>query len=375
MLRRTYDWLIAQANAPYALWLLAGVSFIESSVFPIPPDVLLIPMVLAAPHRAWLIAGVCTIASVLGGLAGYAARWLFASISIGQPILQFYGYDGEVRELPETYNEWGAWAVLIAGVTPFPYKVITICPAPRCSSTSVVFTICLVRGARGCGSSWWRRCSGSIRPAGARSFIEKRLGLVFTVFAGLLFGGFLVARTRCEAEAEDDDADRLWPDPSCRVAGSAAACCWERSAFSISAGLPPCPMCIWQRWPHLVAVVLGALAVTVLWRLRRELAIVGTVAMAASVLLGIFHAGVEQGWWDGPSTCVAGDPAGLSSEDLMAQIMSAPLVRCDEIVWTFLGLSMAAWNAVLSLGLAVLWGASIFWWRMPFEKKPAGAIY
>ena len=145
--------------------------------------------------------------------------------------------------------------------------------------------------------------------------------------------------------------------------------------FQYLGGLVPCPMCIWQRWPHLVAVVLGGLAVTVLWRQRRVLAIVGTVAMAASVLLGIFHAGVEQAWWEGPSTCSAGSINGVSADELLSQIMTAPLVRCDEIVWTFLGLSMAAWNAILSLGLAVLWGASVFWWRMPFEKNPAGATY
>jgi disulfide bond formation protein DsbB len=114
-------------------------------------------------------------------------------------------------------------------------------------------------------------------------------------------------------------------------------------------------MCIWQRWPHLVAALVALLAMTVLWRVRRPLAALGGIAMAVSAGLGIFHAGVEQKWWDGPGSCTGADPTTLSTEDLMAQIMAAPLVRCDEIVWEFLGLTMAGWNAIVSVGLALLW--------------------
>ena len=91
MLRRLYDWTMDLAARPYALWALAFISFIESSVFPIPPDVLLIPMILAARQRAWLIAGVCTLASVAGGIAGYAIGALLFD-TLGQPIVEFYGY-------------------------------------------------------------------------------------------------------------------------------------------------------------------------------------------------------------------------------------------------------------------------------------------
>jgi len=125
--------------------------------------------------------------------------------------------------------------------------------------------------------------------------------------------------------------------------------------FQYLGGLAPCPMCIWQRWPHLVAIGIGVLAMTLLWRQRRFLSAAGAVTMGVSTGLGIFHAGVEQRWWDGPSTCVGVDPTTMSTEALLDQIMAAPLVRCDEIVWEFLDLTMAGWNAILSGGLALLW--------------------
>ena len=119
-------------------------------------------------------------------------------------------------------------------------------------------------------------------------------------------------------------------------------------------GLAPCPMCIWQRWPHLAAVAIGAVAVTIGWRRRRALAGLGATAALVTAGIGAFHAGVEQGWWQGPGVCASGDSASLSTEEAFARMMSAPLVRCDEIVWQF-GLTLAGWNAVISFGLAALW--------------------
>ena len=114
MIRPLYNWVLRQAETPYALWTLAAVSFIESSVFPIPPDVLMIPMIIAAPHRAWLIAGVCTLASVLGGAMGYYIGWgLFDSV--GRPVLEFYHKADAFDALAGSYNDQGFWAVLIAG--------------------------------------------------------------------------------------------------------------------------------------------------------------------------------------------------------------------------------------------------------------------
>lgn len=123
--------------------------------------------------------------------------------------------------------------------------------------------------------------------------------------------------------------------------------------FQYLGGISPCPMCIWQRWPHGVAAFLGIGAVLTaplwLW------AVAGIVTMAISTGLGAFHSGVERGWWDGPSTCTSGDITKLSPDDLMSQIMAAPLVRCDEIAWSMFGLSMPNWNALISLGLCALW--------------------
>jgi membrane protein YqaA with SNARE-associated domain len=188
MLRSLYDWTISLAGHRHALWVLAFVSFIESSVFPIPPDVLMIPMIIAAPHRAFLIAGVCTAASVLGGLAGYFIGYgLFESI--GRPVLEFYGKDAYFDDFAVRYNEWGAWAVLIAGVTPFPYKVITILSGTT-GLNLVVFTFASIvaRGLRFfvVAALLWKF------GAPIRDFIERRLGLMFTLFVVLLLGGFYV---------------------------------------------------------------------------------------------------------------------------------------------------------------------------------------
>lgn len=125
--------------------------------------------------------------------------------------------------------------------------------------------------------------------------------------------------------------------------------------FQYIGELAPCPMCIWQRWPHVAAVILAILAMTVLWRLRRPLAALGAIAMLGNAGLGLWHAGVEQKWWEGPSTCTGAAPGELSTDDLMKQIMDAPMVLCDQIVWDMFGITMAGWNAILSLGLAILW--------------------
>lgn len=139
--------------------------------------------------------------------------------------------------------------------------------------------------------------------------------------------------------------------------------------FQYIGGLAPCEMCLWQRWPHAAAILVGALGVTVLWRQRRVMAGIGTVAMLATAAIGLFHVGVEQNWWQGPSTCSAASPVGQSTDDLMASIMAAPLVRCDEVAWSLLGISMAGWNALVSLGLGTLWAASVYWHRMPFNRE------
>ena len=178
------------ANHPHALWVLAFVSFIESSVFPIPPDVLMIPMILARPSRAWQIATIALVSSVLGGMLGYAIG-AFAFETIGQPILESLGKASAMEAFNTRFNDFGFWAVLTAGVTPFPYKVITIMSGwTGMPLVTFVLTSILARGLRFylVALLLWKY------GAPIRDFIERRLGLMFIVFVGLLFGGFAVLK-------------------------------------------------------------------------------------------------------------------------------------------------------------------------------------
>jgi membrane protein YqaA with SNARE-associated domain len=189
-LRALYDWAMAQAEQPYALWMLALIAFVESSIFPIPPDVLLLPMVLAARRRAWLIATVATVASVAGGMLGYAIGALLFE-TVGRPILELYGYLERFTEFRAAYNDWGAWIVFGAGLTPFPYKVITIASGVT-GLDLVTFTVASVlsRGLRFFAEAallWWFG-----QPI--RRFIETNLGWLTGLFFVLLLGGFLVLK-------------------------------------------------------------------------------------------------------------------------------------------------------------------------------------
>ena len=190
MIRRLYDWVLSLANHPYALFALAIVAFLESSVFPIPPDIMMIPMILARPKRAWLIAGVALVASVLGGVLGYAIGAL-AFEAIGAPILASLGKADAMAEFSTRFNDMGFWAVLVAGVTPFPYKVITIMSGwTGMPIATFILTSILARALRFfiVAALLWKF------GAPIRNFIERRLPLVFTVGVVLLIGGFLAVR-------------------------------------------------------------------------------------------------------------------------------------------------------------------------------------
>ncbi len=188
MLRRLYDWTMSLARTRHAERSLAGVSFVESSFFPIPPDVLLIPMVLADRTKWIRYAIIATLASVLGGLLGYfIGAVLFEAI--GQPILEFYGYMSKFEEFQEAFNKWGLLIVFIfGGLTPLPYKVITIASGLTGLSLPVfVLSSLVARGTR------FFLVSGLLYWLGEpiRIFIEKYLTLLFTLFIVLLVGGFV----------------------------------------------------------------------------------------------------------------------------------------------------------------------------------------
>lgn len=139
------------------------------------------------------------------------------------------------------------------------------------------------------------------------------------------------------------------------AAGGSAALLLGAVAFQYLGGLAPCELCLWQRWPHLAALVIALPAMV---SPGRFLPALGAIAALTTAGLGVYHTGVEQKWWLGPGTCSGGVSAEISAQDLLQQILDAPLVRCDEVAWSMAGLSMASWNALLSFGLAALWIAA-----------------
>lgn len=186
MLHRLYEWTLSLAQSRWALAALAIISFVESSFFPIPPDILLIPLIIAAPTRAFLIAAVCTVSSVAGGAFGYYIGSELFDV-LGRPILDFYHKADAFEAFKAKFNAQGHWAVLFAGVTPFPYKVITITSgATDLPFWTFMFWSLIARGLR------FFVVAALLWQFGApiRDFIERRLGLVFTVFCVALIAGF-----------------------------------------------------------------------------------------------------------------------------------------------------------------------------------------
>lgn len=189
-MKRLYQWMIDAAAKKNALWILGIVSFIESSFFPIPPDIMLIPMVVSQPKKAWKIAGIATFASVIGGYFGYAIGYYGYDV-IAKPLLSFYGYLEQFENFKQYYNEYGVWIVFAAGITPFPYKVITIASGVVAMNL-VTFGVASVvaRGLR------FFMVAGLLYFFGEsiKKFIEKHFNLLSILFFILLFGGFLLIK-------------------------------------------------------------------------------------------------------------------------------------------------------------------------------------
>ena len=190
MLRRLYDKVIALSASRHAPWWLAAISFAEASFFPIPPDVLLIPMVLARRERAWSLALLCTIASVAGGALGYFIGYALFEV-LATPLLHAYHYEAAFARFKDSYAEYGLWVILLKGVTPIPYKIVTIASGAASFNFWVFMAASVAtRGAR------FFLVSALLYFFGppVRAFIEKRLGLVLLgVLAGIIFG-FVVLR-------------------------------------------------------------------------------------------------------------------------------------------------------------------------------------
>jgi membrane protein YqaA with SNARE-associated domain len=189
MLRRLYDSCIAAAGKPHALWTMGAMSFAESSVFPIPPDVMLIPMSLAHPKRAWYYATVCTLASVAGGLVGYAIGALLYE-SVGQWLINLYGYADKVESFRAAYAEWGAWIILLKGLTPIPYKIVTITSGFAHYNLFLFILFSIIARAMRFYLIAFLVDRFGIR---AREIIEKRLGLWTALGAIVVFGGLVAS--------------------------------------------------------------------------------------------------------------------------------------------------------------------------------------
>lgn len=184
-----YNWVVRLAGSKHAEPALFAVSLAESSFFPIPPDVMLAPMCFARPDRAWRYAIVCTIASVLGALVGYAiGYWLFESV--GSQIISVFGYGGKEEELRASYAEAGVWIIFIKGVTPIPFKLVTIVSGAMAFSLPIFIAACVVtRAARFFLVAYLFKTFGpTLAPV-----IEKRVGMFMLIFVVVLIGGFVVA--------------------------------------------------------------------------------------------------------------------------------------------------------------------------------------
>jgi membrane protein YqaA with SNARE-associated domain len=190
MFRRLYDWTMSLSASPRAPYALGAVSFAESSFFPIPPDIVLAPMALARPDRAWFYAAICTVTSVLGGLLGYAIG-AFALATVGQWLISIYGGADKIQHILELYREYGAWVILIKGLTPIPYKFVTI--ASGMAGYDLVWFVILsiiTRGARFfILAGLFNRFGGPMR-----IMLERYFGPILIILVATIIGGFFAIR-------------------------------------------------------------------------------------------------------------------------------------------------------------------------------------
>lgn len=190
MMKRIYDWTMKKAGSDQAPAALGFISFIESSVFPIPPDVMLVPMVLARREKAWWYATIATVTSVLGGILGYAIGYYLYD-AVGLPILKFYGKENALDSFIAFVNDYGVPAIIVKGMTPIPYKVVTIAAGvAKMNFWSFVAASIVARAMR------FYLVAALLYYFGEpiRDFIEKRLALVTTVFVVVLVGGFVAVK-------------------------------------------------------------------------------------------------------------------------------------------------------------------------------------
>ena len=189
MFKGLYRWTLSLAESPRAPWALAGVSFAESSFFPVPPDVILVPMALAKPQAAWRYAAICTVASVLGGIVGYLIGALLFD-TVGQWLIGIYGLGGKMEDARRLYDQYGAWFILIKGVTPIPYKLVTIVSGLLHYNFALFVVLSLItRGAR------FFLLAALLNRFGdqARALLDRHFGLFMVLIVVFIVLGFWIA--------------------------------------------------------------------------------------------------------------------------------------------------------------------------------------
>ncbi|MBW0005099.1 MAG: DedA family protein [Hyphomicrobiales bacterium] len=189
MLRRLYEWALSLVEKPHAIWVMAAISFADSSFLPLPPDFLLIPMSVARPKRALTYAIVCTIASVAGAVLGYAIG-AFLWDTLGQWIIKIYGLQGKVGTFRELYAQWGAWVIIIKGFTPIPYKLVTIVSGfAGYNFTAFILLSLITRGARFLAIAIvLNRFGDQVRHA-----LDRHLTMIVSAGLVALFGGVVAS--------------------------------------------------------------------------------------------------------------------------------------------------------------------------------------
>ena len=323
-MKRLYEWCRSLANHAYAKWALAGISFIESSFFPVPPDVMLAPMVLADKSRAWSYAFICTLASVLGAILGYIiGRYLFEFI--GTPILEAYSAQSAFEKFIGFYADWGFWIVIISAISFVPFKVASIASGVVAMEPISFLVACIVgRAIRFYGVT-------------AALMVDLRLWLFQPLRRGIMIslGSF----------------------------GILAAV----FAFEHLMGLAPCPLCLNQRIAFYLAVPLGLLAALSATK-KPSLSTISFIALTLIFITnsayGGYHAGIEWGYWPGPASCAGNTFEVTNIEELILSLEKGAPPSCSEAPWRLFGLSLAGYNMLASLGLALLASFPILYRRL-----------
>ena len=322
-MKKLYRWCQSLANHVYAKWALAFISFIESSFFPVPPDVMLAPMVLADKSRAWSYAFICTLASVLGAIIGYIiGRYLFEFI--GTSILEAYGAQAAFEKFTGFYEDWGFWIVIISAISFVPFKVATIASGVVAMEPISFLLACIVgRAIRFYGVT-------------AALMLDLRLWLFQPLRRGIII--------------------------SLGSLGVLAVV----FAFEHFMGLAPCPLCLNQRIAFYLAVPLGllaALSATKKQSLSTVSFIVLTLIFLANSAYGGYHAGIEWDYWPGPASCAGNTFEVTNVEELIVSLEKGAPPSCSEAPWRLFGLSLAGYNMLTSLSLALLAGFPILYGR------------